>query len=331
MNSKLQAKLYKNAVLLPVNGAENGPLLPGAATGGVCNSNGVPIKYALLNRRYRKHFRLNKKKVFLEGGRPPVTSAMVVSREPGVTVNNLKGRYLFAGYLFSHYGHCLLESLSRLWCIKKFPDIPLLWLGVHNQKSFNDVNRQLFEILGVGNEMQLLSEQTRVEELIIPEVGYVIHTNFASEQALAMQVLPQRKLQSGKKVWLSRSLVGRGGIINENELEKMLCAKGWTIYHAQQHTIQNQLEMLADAERISGFDGSAFHTLMMMPCYQGRIDVFRRRDFVNLDIYLISNTFGHNLYFHHHHFADLEIVTPELPDWTANRKLDDLDHILKLL
>jgi len=33
-----------------------------------------------------------------------------------------KGRYLFCGFYFPHFGHFILESLSRLWAYERYKD-----------------------------------------------------------------------------------------------------------------------------------------------------------------------------------------------------------------
>lgn len=326
---KLQAKLIKNAIMLPVKGAEAGPLLPGA-TGGVFNKRGEPIKNGFLRREYRRSTRINNELKIA-----PVHYAkpefMVVPRAFSSTTDRLEGRYLFAGYLFSHYGHCLLESMSRLWCVRQMSDLPLVWLGVHNQSEFNQTNLQLFGLLGINNCGRLIDKQVMVEELIVPEPGYVIHTRFADEQARALGVVSAMELDPGKKVWLSRSRINKGMLINEKEIEDALQASGWIIYHPEEHTINQQVSMLSDAGRIGGLDGSAFHTLILMPHYRGRIDVFQRRDFINMDIIMISKKLRHNLFFHTHHYTDMENMTPGRPDWTANRTLRNPDLILNTL
>jgi hypothetical protein len=99
----------------------------------------------------------------------------------------------------------------------------------------------------------------------------------------------------------------------------------------ENHSIKNQLEMLCDAERIGGIDGSAFHTLVLLQNYRGRIDVFKRCERVNCNLFLIASTLKHNLFFHSDHFIDMVNITPGLRAWETSWKLSKYDQILRIL
>jgi len=54
------------------------------------------------------------------GGR----QTMIASASPVEPVETLKGRYLFAGQLWYHFGHYMVESLSRLWALDHLDEKP---------------------------------------------------------------------------------------------------------------------------------------------------------------------------------------------------------------
>ena len=48
-------------------------------------------------------------------------------RQPdGATPLN-PGCFIYVGLAMSHFGHALLEGVSRLWFIRANPDMPILW------------------------------------------------------------------------------------------------------------------------------------------------------------------------------------------------------------
>ncbi|WP_417458074.1 glycosyltransferase family 61 protein [Kordiimonas sp.] len=193
----------------------------------------------------------------------------------GETKNTLKGHYIFGGYFFYHYGHFLLETLTRLWYFKQHPDVPVIWITFEGD-DFADWHIDLLRQLGARNEIICLKQQTEVESLAIAEPGYVISSRYWDCQVDALALVRGYTPTPGKKVWLSRSKLKKGVILNETILEKNLKACGWTIYQPEAHSISDQVAMLADAEEIAGVEGSALHTLVLMPDFRGKVTIFDR-------------------------------------------------------
>jgi hypothetical protein len=297
---------YKNAIMLPLYGSENRPFYAGGATGGVFDAEHKPIEHAFLIRQYRQDAFLVGGKWDTSTGHEILTSRMNLPRDIAETKHHLAGTHIFAGYLFPHYGHFLLESLSRLWFIRQNPHLPLVWLGVHNQNEFNAMQRELFDLYRVQNPMYIVTEQTSVENLVVPHDGYIIHTRYSPEQIKALKLRDGCDTVPGKKVWLSRSKLDKGIVYNEREFERILEANGWTIYHPQEHSIREQVDMLADAEEIAGVEGSALHTLVLIPEYRGHVTIFGRGEKINFDYCLIAETAG----------ISQRIVSPPRIEWS---------------
>ncbi len=285
---------YPNAFLLPCHGAEKTPLFAERTTGGVYDQNKAPIEHGFLIRQYRKDAVIKNGVWDRKTGTEYQTSRMILPREPEAHSEHLSGEFIFAGYLFEHYGHFLLESLSRLWFIKENPEKPLLWLGVHNQSQFNDMQREFFELYNVTNPMHILTGQTQVDSLIVPEDGYIIHTRYTRKQMDALRLSGPKPTVSGKKVWVSRSKLKTGIVFNEHAFEHILMENGWTIFHPQDYSIQAQVDMFADAEEIAGIEGSGLHTLMLTPDTKAKVTIFARRELVNLDFAVIGEELGLN-------------------------------------
>ncbi len=286
-----EPKTYKNAICLPCTGCEDKPLYPNAK-GGVFDSNRSPIPHAFLRREYRRDIEYIDGKWDRRTGQTIKHHPLIVPGDIKETKKRLEGRYIFAGYLFPHYGHFLLESLANLWFFKQHPETPIIWLGVHNQPALNRMNESFIELYGITNPIHILTEQTVVEELIVPEPGYLIHTRYTNEQVQALKLVDAPDVQKGKKIWLSRSKLSEGLILNEGQLEIILEKNGWMIYHPEEYPIPDQVDMLKDAEVIAGIEGSAFHQLMLFPDYKGKVIIFARRAKIEFDFVHIAETLG---------------------------------------
>ena len=85
--------------------------------------------------------------------------------------NKLFGKYIYGGFLNYHYGHFILETLSRIWYYQK-EKLPILYIGDNNKKffeGFKKQNREIFKIIGIEDyDYKFINENTLVENLIVP-------------------------------------------------------------------------------------------------------------------------------------------------------------------
>lgn len=178
---------------------------------------------------------------------------------------SMVGSFIFGGIVHAHYGHFLVETLARAWALIP-SELPIIWLDAKGKGRFRPFQKQIFDILGIDPARHVFMEvPTRFEHLLVPEAGAVLWQSFHPQHARAMGVIPFAPPVPGKCVWLSRSKIGetKSRVVNEAELEALLIADGWTIMHPEDHDIRGQLAIMRDAETLAGFDGSAFHTLVL--------------------------------------------------------------------
>lgn len=199
--------------------------------------------------------------------------------QPAPAQKTIKEKAVYAGILFNHYGHFVLESLSRAWYFKSRPQLPLAWVPVVLTDELKEWQKEILDILGIKNKIIFVNQPTAFEKLVVPEAGFSIPGNvFLKEQMKTLAAVKNVPLDKEKKVWLSRSSLknGLGSILNERGLEAILKNQGWIIYHPEQHSVREQLTTMAAAGRLAGIDGSAFHSLLFLKDYRGKIDIFAR-------------------------------------------------------
>jgi capsular polysaccharide biosynthesis protein len=193
-------------------------------------------------------------------------------RQPGR--RRLPGRFIYGGVLFNHYGHFLIDTLCRFWYLRGHDD-----LAIWHRRPQNPIEpwqEQLFTMLGIHVEPWLvIDEPAHVDELVIPMRGAEVPWLMTDEQAAALAVYPFGPPR-GKRLWLSRSRLPEGRVEGEAELEQRLVAEGWSVMHPEAEPVRAQLERMADASVIGGFDGAAFHTLLLGRDIHARVAIVTR-------------------------------------------------------
>lgn len=187
---------------------------------------------------------------------------------------------IFAGHLSQHFGHFLLESLSRLWHVRRHPHLPIVWAcrAEPAAPTLGTWQRQILDVLDVHNEVLLLTEPTRFASVHVPEAGYRVQDIFSPEQAAFLAAYPARRRDPELRLWLSRAgLDPEYGSIHAPRLDRLLAGHGWTVIQPEQLPIIDQLELLARATRVAGEEGSAFHLLALLADVGGlEVDIIYR-------------------------------------------------------
>jgi capsular polysaccharide biosynthesis protein len=170
---------------------------------------------------------------------------------------------IYAGILYHHYGHFLVESLSRLWLTQQYPEAPILWIG---ESSLKPWQIEIMSLLKIHNPHLFISEPTQVETLRLPELGFTIEQCFERHHAEFLEAFQASVIIPGKYCWVSRRNLnsGREGLINEYHLEEKLSKLGWEIFQPEKFSLTEQLCYFSSCEKVAGVQGSALHFPMLV-------------------------------------------------------------------
>ncbi len=193
--------------------------------------------------------------------------------DPQAELATMDETAILGGYIPPHFGHFILESLARLWAIRRF-DCPIIWGGGVNAQGFV---REIFDLIGLPPErMVFVDTPLHLRRLWVATPGYIIRDWCDTEQMAALAV---RDCQpDGTRLYLSRSRF-KSSIANvqgEEVVETRLAALGWTILYPEEHSISDQIYALARASVIAGLEGSALHSIVFLRNVTARIIVVRR-------------------------------------------------------
>ena len=187
---------------------------------------------------------------------------------------------IYAGPLYFHFGHFLLESLARSWYARQHPELPLAWAGQHDwqQMTLRPWQTEILEILSLPNPTTIVADPTRFPLLHVPDIGYRYDDRFHPRHAEFLAHYEGPAQVPGHRLWLSRSQVDNDARdLNVGATERRLADAGWTVTHPESLGVREQLDHLSRAEVIAGEEGSAFHALVLLRDVAGKkFHVLRR-------------------------------------------------------
>lgn len=191
----------------------------------------------------------------------------------------LKGHYIFGGMTRIHFGHFLLECTSHLWAIDHVDEpidgilfyplygVPIAEAGEDSRRY--QFTRKILDALQVKHKLHIVNETTQVEKLTIGEralgtgkrsAGSSYYRKFMrSRNAATNNSLS--KNHTSEKTYISRTKLSPhlGSILGEDALERTFRDAGFRIFHPQDHSVDEQMDVYKNSEIIVGSEGSALH------------------------------------------------------------------------
>ena len=238
------------------------------------------------------------------------------------------GDFIYGGQLWDHFGHFLLEGLTRAWAFARLPG-PILWQRRAPHSTLLGWQQDILDRIGLGaREHRVIDRPVRVARLAVPEQGLVTRRFLHPWQEAVLAAHAYRAPRAGHRVWLSRSgLPARlARIEGETDIEAALAADHWTILHPETLSIAEQLAALETAEVIAGFEGSAFHGLVLGREVRARIVIFGRGAGINPNYQVIASAKGLD-----QRLVPLKLEHVEGQGRTASYRLPDPSQVLAVL
>ncbi len=211
--------------------------------------------------------------------------------EPG-EIGERRGDHMFAGLLYGHFGHFLVESTARLWALEtlgsKLDGIVFVPKAQVRQQQVLARYQVFLDLLGIDLPVENLTEPARYDAIHVPRQGFGMFgmiEGIPEYRHFMRSRLDRRITANGpQKLYVSRSELPhmRGGLLGEKLIEQHLIAEGYHIYHPQKHSFHDQLAAYKAADFIVSPDGSPLHMAALVARPGTRIAVVARRPNVAL-------------------------------------------------
>jgi len=240
-------------------------------------------------------------RVEIRGGEPAVTinenATYLPKKETGLSRRKLRGRegrrtlevpeehlaevdeeIVYLGWLFTHYGHFLMQSLARIWFLAEAS--PSVRVVFHHPSPVDWKPKRwatpMLEAFGVPEQRILvLHKPTRLRRLYVPEALFDprsvaedhkvrVHESMALPyQEVAQRIVGNTK-PSTQPVYLSRRLLPSSQrlMIGEAELEDALRHYGFRIAYPETMAFEDQVRLINAHTDIFSNAGSAAQNVL---------------------------------------------------------------------
>ncbi|GAB5448372.1 glycosyltransferase family 61 protein [Gymnodinialimonas sp.] len=215
----------------------------------------------------------------------------------------LAGRWLFGGLFYGHFGHFLCESTSRLWALDQLGPIAGIVFYPKNQLAHErrHYRHQLpfFAAMGLGADkiqIRVPQQPVIIDQLATPEpafgIGEMIEARPNYRHYMQNTLGHAIPADGAKDLYISRSKLPskRGSVILEDLIEQKMEKAGYTVFHPQNHGIEEQIAAYKSAKRIVSLDASSLHMAAMLVRADTKVAIINRGPSSNIEDYLAQFT-----------------------------------------
>lgn len=210
----------------------------------------------------------------------------------GTQIPSIEQLVFFGGRLNDHFGHFLLESLSRLWAYETFRqfDPYIFFYTPWGMPDYLEKSNYIYQVLSgfkiPHNKLIFTNHPIRLRKVIIPCQKSGCYSYLKNPEPVFFDFVRKFQFQQIKptgfenvdKLYVSRSKLpaNLGKIIGESLFEEYLISEGYKIFHPEKFNFFQQLTVYKNAKKLIFSGGSAAHACILLPDLQADVAVILR-------------------------------------------------------
>lgn len=181
-------------------------------------------------------------------------------------------KVVYCGYLVNHWGHFLIEGVTRLWYfLENDPTVDkyVFFLDENEEREITGNYREFLELLKIWDKLELINRPTAYREVIVPELG--IHMRQAYTPRLlavfdrvADNVAADPGWETPEKLYYSRSQFKKGMPFESgfDTLDNFFEKNGYAILYPEKVPLGRMIHYIRHAKVVASLSGSLPHNML---------------------------------------------------------------------
>lgn len=210
-------------------------------------------------------------------------------------------KVVYCGYLFKHWGHFLVESVTRLWYVlENDPSIDkyVFFLDENEERTVAGNHRAFFELLKIWDKVEFINTPTTYREVLVPEMAfacmqyyspkYIAIFDFIAENITVDPVWPHLD-----KIYFSRSQFakGTGYEFGLDSMDHFFSKNGFTVLAPEKVPLAEMIYHIRNASAVASISGTLPHNMLFGKDGQKLIVI--ERLIINVDYQVSINQMRH--------------------------------------
>ncbi len=256
----------------------------------------------------------NKKLLINQNRLAEVHTTLTYKHEPGTC--------FYIGPFINQFGHLITQTLSRAWAYNEYKDIvdKIIILGRSTNDTIEKLPKHVLDLFDFFNldydKILFVTDPVQIEKLIAPAQSHGIgfrepwhkkeFSYFYNKGQYTDDNLP-------KKIFISRRFFKlKGRLAGLDVVAEVLKKNNYTEVFPEKLSLEQQIKLFYNASHIIAEEGSALHTLDLIPEIKAKVFLISRRKnyptFIDLIKRVTSETYI---------FDDVQIINTELREANA--------------
>lgn len=192
---------------------------------------------------------------------------------------------VYCGYLVNHWGHFLIEGVTRLWYFlenDRRVDKYVFFLDEHEEREIKGNYREFLELLKIWDRLEIINRPTTYREVIVPELGIHMRAAYTPKlvkvfDAAADSVIPDPGWETPEKIYFSRSQFQKGLPFESgyDTLDNFFAKNGYTILYPEKVPLSRMIHYIRNSKVVASLSGSLPHNMLFANQGQ-RVEIVER-------------------------------------------------------
>ena len=181
-------------------------------------------------------------------------------------------KVVYCGYLVNHWGHYLIEGVTRLWYFLENDatiDKYVFFLDENEEREIKGNYREFLELLKIWDKLEIINKPTTYREVIVPERGIVCLKSYSPKllsvfDTVAENIIPDPSWETPEKIYYSRSRFQKGMQFEFGfaALDNFFEKNGYTILYPEKVPLSRMIHYIRNAKVVASLSGSLPHNML---------------------------------------------------------------------
>lgn len=179
---------------------------------------------------------------------------------------------VYCGYLVNHWGHFLVEAVTRLWYfLENDPSVDkyVFFIDENENREIKANYREFLELLKIWDKLEIINKPITYREVIVPELGITCRKSYTPKlvkvfDAVAENVTVDPSWETPEKIYFSRSQFAKGQQFEFgfSSLDNFFEKNGYTILYPEKVPLSRMIHYIRSANTVASLSGSLPHNML---------------------------------------------------------------------
>ena len=181
-------------------------------------------------------------------------------------------KVVYCGYLVNHWGHFLIEGVTRLWYfLENDPTIDkyVFFVDEGEEREIQGNYRKFLELLKIWDKLEIINTPTTYREVLVPELGIHMRKAYTPKllkvfDAIAENVVVDPSWDTPEKIYYSRSQFKKGQQFEFGfaALDNFFEKNGYKVLYPEKVPLDQMIHYIRNSKVVASLSGSLPHNML---------------------------------------------------------------------